>query len=173
MHNKIALVGTSSTGKTTTFNLLKNELPQYKFINESTREIKNCGFKINEDGTDTTQLAISTFHLAALLEERDVILDRCYLDLLVYTGNIPGISEEVRSYVEQTWEKVKDQYTHFIYFPIEFKSVDDGVRSVNEQWRKNIDRNFVDAIKYYKLPYTVATGSPQQKVKEILRFIKD
>ena len=36
MIKRIALVGASSTGKTTVYELLKNKLPQYHFINEST-----------------------------------------------------------------------------------------------------------------------------------------
>ena len=63
MITRIALVGASSTGKTTVFELLKNKLPKYEFVNESTRTIGNYGFPINEQGTDATQLAISSFHL--------------------------------------------------------------------------------------------------------------
>ena len=38
--------------------------------------------------------------------------------------------------------ELKHEYTHYIYFPIEFDSVDDGVRSVNEKWRRDIDDEF-------------------------------
>ena len=68
MIKRIALVGASSTGKTTVFELLKNKLPKYEFINESTRSVAEYGFPINEFGTDATQLAISSFHLEALLK---------------------------------------------------------------------------------------------------------
>ena len=67
MIKRIALVGASSTGKTTAYELLKNKLPQYHFINESTRTVGNYSFPINEFGTDATQLAISSIHLEALL----------------------------------------------------------------------------------------------------------
>ena len=79
---RIALVGASSVGKTTVYELLKSKLPEYDFINESTRTVGKYGFPINEDGTSETQLAISSFHLEALLTPKDVILDRCYLDSL-------------------------------------------------------------------------------------------
>ena len=51
MMKRIALVGTSSTGKTTVFDLLKTDLLGYVFVNESTRTVKSYGFPINEDGT--------------------------------------------------------------------------------------------------------------------------
>ena len=40
MVKRIALVGSSSTGKTTVYELLKNKLPKYEFVNESTRSVK-------------------------------------------------------------------------------------------------------------------------------------
>ena len=47
MVKRVALVGASSTGKTTVYEILKNKLPKYEFINESTRTIKEYGFPIN------------------------------------------------------------------------------------------------------------------------------
>ena len=85
MITRIALVGASSTGKTTVYEILKNKLPKYEFINESTRTIGEYGFPINEEGTDATQLAISSFHLEALLQPSNLVLDRCYMDVVVYS----------------------------------------------------------------------------------------
>ena len=172
---RIALVGASSVGKTTVYELLKSKLPEYGFINESTRTVGKYGFPINEDGTSETQLAISSFHLEALLTPKDVILDRCYLDLLVYSGNMENLSSSAYTYILDTWLRVLDQYTHFIYFPIEFASVDDGVRSVNEDWRTKIDAEFkhhLQAIKGLGGDYLTVTGSPNQRVEQILNYIK-
>lgn len=172
---KVALVGASSVGKTTVYELLKKELPDYGFINESTRTVGRYGFPINEAGTSETQLAISSFHLEALLESGDVILDRCYLDLLVYSTFMDSMSNSAYSYILDTWMRVRNQYTHFIYFPIEFNSVDDGVRSVNEEWRKKIDKQFqtnLKAIKFSGGDFLTVTGSPQERVKQIINYIK-
>ena len=172
---RIALVGASSVGKTTVYELLKDRLPEFNFINESTRTVGKYGFPINEDGTSETQLAISSFHLEALLSKQDVILDRCYLDLLVYSGNMENLSSSAYTYILDTWLRVLDQYTHFIYFPIEFASVDDGVRSVNEDWRTKIDAEFkhhLQAIKGLGGDYLTVTGSPNQRVEQILNYIK-
>ena len=172
MVKRIALVGASSTGKTTVYELLKNKLPKYEFINESTRTVGSYGFPINESGTSETQLAISSFHLEALLKPGNVVLDRCYMDLLVYSNFMDKISKEAHNYIEDTWNRVKNEYTHYIYFPIEFKSVDDGVRSVNEEWRKKIDKEFQLLLEGVRKPYLTVTGSPLQRVEQILEFIK-
>lgn len=176
MNKRVALVGSSSVGKTTVYELLKNELIDYKFINESTRTIASYEFPINEKGTSETQLAISSFHLEALLHPGDIILDRCYLDLVVYSTHMENISNNTYNYILDTWMRVMKQYTHFIYFPIEFKSVEDGVRSVNEQWRNTIDNHFRTALESIKKmegkDYLTVTGSPKQRVEQILNYIK-
>jgi len=171
MIKRVALVGASSTGKTTVYELLKNKLPKYEFINESTRTIGTYGFPINEAGTSETQLAISSFHLEALLKPGNMVLDRCYMDLLVYSNFMDKISKEAHNYIEDTWNRVKNEYTHYIYFPIEFESVDDGVRSVNEDWRLKIDKEFQLLLDGVRKPYLTVTGSPLQRVNQILEFI--
>ena len=173
MVRRIALVGSSSTGKTTVYELLKNKLPKYEFINESTRTVKMYDFPINENGTDSTQLAISSFHLEALLKPYNLILDRCYMDLVVYTRKLSNVRPNTKAFIENTWKRIQDEYTHYVYFPIEFDAVDDGVRSVNEQWRRDVDEEFKKALEtipeYKKL---TITGSPMQRVEQIMEFIK-
>jgi len=171
MIKRIALVGASSTGKTTVFELLKNKFPKYEFVNESTRSVAKYGFPINEFGTDATQLAISSFHLEALLRPGNILFDRGYLDLLVYTNHM-DVDDSTKNFIEDTWHRVKGEYTHYIYFPIEFVSVDDGVRSVNEEWRKEIDQEFKKELDNIHKPYLTVTGSPLQRVEQILNSIK-
>jgi nicotinamide riboside kinase len=172
MIKRIALVGASSTGKTTVYELLKNKLPKYEFINESTRTVASYGFPINEYGSDATQLAISSFHLEALLKPYNLVLDRCYMDVLVYTCFMDGIDRGTHDFIQDTWNRIKGEYTHYVYFPIEFESVDDGVRSVNEEWRKKIDERFKSELETVRQPYLTITGSPMQRVDQILNFIK-
>ena len=173
MVRRIALVGSSSTGKTTVYELLKNRLPKYEFVNESTRSVRKYDFAINENGTDATQLAISSFHLEALLKPYNLVLDRCYMDLVVYTRNLSNVRMNTKAFIQNTWNRIKDEYTHYIYFPIEFDAVDDGVRSVNEEWRRKVDEGFVEQLEqlpdYKKL---TITGSPMQRVDQIMEFIK-
>lgn len=172
MVKRIALVGASSTGKTTVYELLKNKLPKYDFINESTRTVGSYGFPINETGTSETQLAISSFHLEALIQPYNLVLDRCYMDLLVYSKFMDKISPEAYKYISETWLRVKDEYTHYVYFPIEFDSVDDGVRSVNEEWRSKVDAEFQEQLKGVREPYLIVSGSPMERLNQILEFIK-
>ena len=171
MIKKIALVGASSTGKTTVYQLLKSQFPRWEFVNESTRTVARYGFPINELGTTETQLAISNFHLEALLKPYNTVLDRCYLDLVVYSRHMPGLSQPGLDFIIDTWARVQSEYTHFVYFPIEFKSVDDGVRSVNEEWREGVDREFKNELIRSNIDYLEVTGSPRQRTEQILNYI--
>lgn len=172
MIKRVALVGASSTGKTTVYELLKSKLPKWEFVNESTRTVQRYGFLINEEGTDETQLAISSFHLAALLNPYNLVLDRCYLDLVVYTDE-ERVSDSTYHFIQDMFERVKGEYTHVVYFPIEFEAVEDGVRSVDEDWRQYIDgrfRRLLDA--HYWNNYLTVSGSPLQRVNQILNYLR-
>lgn len=171
MVKRVALVGASSTGKTTVYELLKHKLPKWEFINESTRVVSSYGFPINEEGINETQLAISNFHLKALLNPNNLILDRCYLDLVVYTKELDNIDDRTEKYLIDIWNDIYKEYTHFIYFPIEFSAVDDGQRSVNEEWRRRVDVRFQSYFEAYLPNYITVTGSPMQRVDQILKFI--
>ena len=171
MITRVALVGASSTGKTTVYELLKNKYPKFEFINESTRTVASYGFPINEKGTDATQLAISSFHLEALLRPYNLILDRCYMDLVVYSRFMKKLNPSTFEYIENTWNRIKREYTHYIYFPIEFESVDDGVRSIDEKWRNEIDEEFQIVLEGVRQPYLTVTGSPMMRLDQINEFI--
>lgn len=169
---RIALIGTSSVGKTTVFELLKSRLPKYEFITETTRTVKKYGYPINEHGTDNTQLAISNLHLNSLLLPYNLVLDRCYLDLVVYTMLMSNVGIHTKSFIQNMWEKVQDHYTHIIYFPIEFKVVEDGVRSTDETWRENVDNRFKEELTKLNRQYLTIKGSPLQRVDQILNYIE-
>jgi len=172
MRKTIVLVGSSSTGKSTIFELLKNKLPNYTFISESTRTVKKYGYPINEEGIEATQLAILAFHLKALLTPGNLVLDRGLLDNLVYSENLENIHERTKKYIEDTFLQVKDEYNYIIYFPIEFLAVNDGIRSMEEGWRKKVDDKFVNLLEqYYPGRYLTVSGSPMQRINQIINYI--
>ena len=82
-----------------------------------------------------------------------------------------SISGNTHDYIEHTWNRIKQEYTHYIYFPIEFKSVNDGVRSVNEEWREKIDVEFKNTLDGLNKEYLTVTGSPRQRVNQILKYV--
>ena len=94
------------------------------------------------------------------------------MDVVVYSAFMDSIDSITYKYIEDTWNRIKNEYSHYVYFPIEFDSVDDGVRSVNEEWRVKIDDEFKAVLEGVRQPYLTVTGSPMQRVEQILNFIK-
>ena len=174
MVKRVALVGASSTGKTTVFDTLKVLLSnqEYTFKSEIARTALKYGFPINENGTDSTQLAVSNLHLEALLTPGNLMLDRCYLDLVVYTGLMEGVSSNVSDFILDTWDRVIEQYTHFVYFPIEFDLVKDGVRSEDGDWRVIVNAKFKEMLESLDTPYLTVTGDPSERATQILKYIE-
>ena len=85
---------------------------------------------------------------------------------------MPKLSKAGLTFIEDTWNRVQEEYTHFIYFPIEFDAVDDGERSVDEGWRQIIDQEFKQQLDLTGRQYLTVTGSPMQRVNQILKYIK-
>ena len=78
----IALSGAQCTGKTTLLNALRNDKAfqdRFMFIDEIVRTLQRKGFKINEAGTDETQLAVMHEHETNTQLEGDVLVDSLWI----------------------------------------------------------------------------------------------
>ena len=85
---------------------------------------------------------------------------------------MPGLSQPGLDFIIDTWARVQSEYTHFVYFPIEFEAIDDGERSIDEGWRRIIDQEFMNQLDITDRQYLTVTGSPMQRVNQILKYIK-
>lgn len=173
---RITLSGAQCTGKSTLIDELKN-IPEisdkFKFKGEILRDLRKQGIKINEQGTNETQLLV----LSKMIENatlQNTILDRCALDSLVYTMYLyekGQVSLETLRLAEAVFENIK--YDICFYLPIEFDIVLDGVRSENNEFRNRIDELFREVINLYHYPVINLEGSIQERVdifKQVLEM---
>ena len=144
----VSFTGAQSTGKTTLLNTCKEVYSdKFSFVDEVTRLVKrNYNVPINEEGTDITQLFIINTHIENAFKVYDkpngVILDRCIIDGLVYTGYLAlegKVSKWVFKYAKNVFNLLipkvdKIFYTH----PGDVELVADGERSVDLEFRKKI-----------------------------------
>jgi|688.fasta_scaffold437642_3 thymidylate kinase len=144
----VSFTGAQSTGKTTLLNACKEVYSdKFSFVDEVTRLVKrNYNVPINEEGTDITQLFIINTHIENAFKVYDkpngVILDRCIIDGLVYTGYLAlegKVSKWVFKYAKNVFNLLipkvdKIFYTH----PGDVELVADGERSVDLEFRKKI-----------------------------------
>jgi nicotinamide riboside kinase len=170
---RVAISGAQSTGKTTLLNALREHasFKKCKFYDEITRQIKERGFKINEQGTDATQLEIMREHKRRVNAKDSglVIFDRCSLDGLVYTQylfNEGQVTEETLAEAVKVFEETITQWDAIFYIKPEFDIADDGVRSVDVEFRNSIATLFDFFIEKYKLQVIMLTGSVEDRVRQ-------
>lgn len=169
---RIAFTGAQSTGKTTLLEALKgNETFRYsyEFVDEITRRMVKKGLEINETGSDTTQLLILNEHIKNQLY-RNVVMDRCLLDGVVYTNwlhNNGSVSKWVYDYAYNLFEHYKDNYDFIFYLKPEFAIVDDGVRSTDIKFRDEINELFESHISQIKAPVVTLTGSVKERLEKL------
>jgi len=174
--------GASATGKTTILNLMRTFLPDHEFRTEVVRNlIKEKGIKINEAGDRKGQELVFMAYLDFLIlnYDKDYVSDRCFIDPLAYTMmgvNAGKIEKEVLQY---QWDIVKTMVKNgylkkVYYFPIEFATVHDGVRSDDEEYRKETDASIRAILNDLKrmfpdqFEYETVHGTPLERVSQIL-----
>ena len=59
----------------------------------------------------------------------------------------------------------------YIYFPIEFEVVNDGVRSVDTEYQKVIDAYIKSSLDALKINYLTVHGTPEERYNQIMNFI--
>ena len=170
---RVAFSGAQSTGKTTLLNALRSsaDFKDSKFWDEITRQIKEQGFEINEQGTDATQLKIMQEHKRRVNAKDSglVIFDRCSLDGLVYTQylyNRGQLTKEALDEATRVFEETISSWDAIFFLRPEFEMVDDGVRSVNVEFHRNIVFLFDHFIEKYKLQVIQLTGSVEDRVNQ-------
>lgn len=175
----VSFTGAQSTGKTTLLNNMRkwDELKDYTFVDEITRNVSKLGMKINEKGDDATQTAIMNAHIENLKKGENLILDRCSLDGVVYTHYLYShgkVSKDTFDYARQVFFETCLKYDKIIYLKPEFAIVSDGVRSDSVQFRDEIARIFERYIEEYNLRnYNIEeiSGSIEERLEAIKRIM--
>ena len=175
----ISFTGAQSTGKSTLLNKMQldERFRKYNFVPEITRSLKKkYNLDINEDGNEFTQLITVNSHLYNYLDHkgRDVILDRCILDGLVYTTyqyHMKKVSKEIYNYSEYLFKKLIGELDIILYTEPDIPLVDDGERSIDKEFRNTIVNLFEEAIDHYKIKVVRLKGSVDNRMETIYNIV--
>lgn len=175
---KISFSGVQCTGKSTLINEMQKSgnFDNYSFMTECVRDLNKKGFKINENGNDDTQTAVMCMHLINLDKSDNAIMDRCLLDGMSYAEwsyNHGKISEENYKFCKRVFETNIEYYDVIFYLVPEFEMVEDGVRSLNKEFRdevKTIFDKYVELIKD-KVKIVTLHGSVEERMNQICNEI--
>lgn len=175
MNKRICLTGSQSTGKTTVLNMFKEA--GYPVITEVVRNlVKNKKITINKEGTDDTQMLVFNTYKDLLGNTEKYVSDRGLTDVISYTA--AGVFEgKVNKSILDSQEILIEEFIKenpdivYIYFPIEFPVVADGTRSVDEDYRKQIDNLIHDTLDNLGIEYITVTGTPEERFRQILDYV--
>lgn len=180
---RIGIFGTQSVGKTTLLNALRSEpgLKDFTFLTNMTRSVMADGFKINEQGDDRTQMEICRRHAENVILHEHFITDRTMIDCLAYSVYLyrrDRIKKATMENVEKYARHLLPSFTYLIYLPIEFDIVPDGTRSLDPEFRKEIDEIMSDSDTYARFTGNTSikvhrmSGSVVQRTNKVYELIK-
>ena len=169
---RIAIVGSFSTGKTTLAEALARKL-ELPLLPEVAREIVELGFKLDKDATPETEALIFMRQYNNELGADEFVGDRSLIDVMAYAGwvldNQPYrkemlLWEECEKLAER---RLRTNYSHVYYLPIEFPIVLDGLRPDDPAFQKEIDERVLGLLESHAISYRTITGSVEERVAAI------
>jgi nicotinamide riboside kinase len=173
---KIGFTGTMSVGKTTLVKALK-ELPEfkdYKFATERSEYLRDLGIPLNTDSTIKGQLIFLAERSSELLQE-DVITDRTIIDVIAFTKSAKSIPMFMSHQFEKLASHLIKEYDYIFYVSPEGVELEDnGIRVVDQEYRKEIDNSIKKIIDKYiknKNFYAELSGSTEERIKKIKQTI--
>ncbi len=177
---RLAFTGSHSTGKTTLINTLMQARPDLRVvaIKNVTRKIIERGFPLAKDATVDSFV---NYINDQLREERlaeltgfDVLLsDRTILDAIGYsTVNKQLSGNKIPDYfiqmLHEIWRLEAKFYNLYIYCPVEFPMVEDGVRIIDEEYRNAVGKQIKKLLDEYEVNYITVTGSKEFRLQILL-----
>jgi nicotinamide riboside kinase len=192
MSRLFVFAGAQGTGKTTILNEVVNEYKDMEVITNVVRNLYNKGdIRINKKGNGKTQQLIYDtlkhkyidYLYNSCYEDFNTgcICDRSLVDVVAYTKYLYERGKASRKSYEEQLKDLKEWAIYhrygclYIYIPIEFPAVVDGVRDIDEEYRKEIDENIKWLLKECNIDYYILEGSIEERVemmKNIIEFNK-
>lgn len=181
----ICFTGSHSTGKSTLVEFFKGK-ENFVSLDSCTRSTISAKER-KVDGVEDlneTQLRMMDGVIARMksivdMETEDptkiYCMDRSVIDFLSYTKAFRDkglVSEEVWKQIKEGCEDLWTYINVFFYLPVEFSIVDDGVRSLDEDLRKAVDKNIREMLLWYPVQAVELSGSVLQRVKKVEEIIE-
>lgn len=173
----ICLTGAHSTGKSTLMHHLRWN---YFFFNnyvisdsDITRDLKDKGFLINENGDNNTQILIMSKHVENSFK-KNALLGRCALDGLVYTRYLlehGKVDSWVHDFALNTCNMLLSKYDHIFFLEPEFEIASDNTRSCAPEFQESVARIFKQTIAELSVKAVKVSGTLQQRASQVMEVL--
>jgi len=171
---KYFLTGAQGTGKTTIMNAL---LVPFDKIQGLTRQvITQKNLPINENATEYTQKCIFDKYLNRFNNDAVFISERSLIDVVAYTTYLYKNNKVSKTFLIEQEKQLKNFINRFpdaiyFYLPILFDIQEDGVRSTDKKFQKEIDDIILSLLNKYKCSYFKLYGDLDERVSFITLHI--
>lgn len=172
MERRIAIVGSFSTGKTTTAEILARRL-DLALLPEVAREVVELGFKLDKDAGPETETLIFLRQYNNELSTPEFVGDRSLVDVMAYAGWV--LDNQPRTKEFYLWDecvrlaarRLRTSYSDVFYLPIEFPIVLDGLRPDDPEFQKDIDERILGLLRAHDIEYETVTGTVDERIEKI------
>ena len=169
---KIGFCGTVSVGKTTLVNALK-ELPEfadYNFATERSKYLRDLGIPLNTDSTLKGQIIFFAERASELFQE-NIITDRTIIDVMVFTRLAKSIPYFMADNLNDAVAPLLREYDYIFYVSPEGVGIEDnGVRTINAKYRKEVDKEIQKLLSLHKnkiARYHELSGTTEERIQKI------
>jgi nicotinamide riboside kinase len=180
---KIALVGASSTGKSTLASLLSRKYSMPLIREQARVVLAEMGMTLSEIRVDPEliirfQNTVLEYQIASELECADsgFISDRSVFDnLTLYLRHCPLTPERIDYYRGTILDHYSEYpYDYLIFLrPGEFPVKDDGVRTPDPFYQAQVDGMILTILRLFSVPYVEVHGSVPQRLREIEEILAE
>jgi len=169
---KVGFTGTTSVGKTTLVNALK-QLPEfdgYVFATERSKYLRDLGIPLNTDSTIKGQIVFMAERSSELLHP-SIITDRTIIDVIAFTE----LSKSIPFYQKVDFRNLAynliSEYDYIFYISPDGVDIEDnGVRTIDPVYRMAIDNEIRNICRKHSTQmknYAELTGSVDERVQKV------
>jgi len=171
---KIGLAGTMSVGKTTLVKTLAEleQFKEYHVATERSKYLRDLGIPLNTESTINGQFVFLAERASELLHE-NILTDRTIWDVCAFTLGSKSIDWFVKRDFVEAAMNMREQYDIVFYVSPEGVPIEDnGVRTIDPDYRDKIDWTIKEALEEYKPKKLVyIKGTTEQRIATILQNI--
>lgn len=170
---RVAIAGSHGVGKTTLACSLANHYKDLKVTlnTQIARSLIRKGYPLGKEATSESYVQYIIAQLSAEQESLNCdlfISDRTLLDPLSYavvnSKTVDSVvPQSIIEMMKRIWLLELQQYSLYLFVPIEFSMQRDGIRPEGNEYRALVEKQMVQLLEEYHVRYIRVSGTPEER----------